>query len=980
MIKKIWLCITAIFLCGMVFYAPSADALSYDPQGRKFNLDSYDITTIKKYGADPARLTEAQKYKYLVKALAAQGYSTERIQQYFADAVKRGEANHSDERSLKQKVNDLAAALGSTWLFDNPVIRKIAHVIYGQFGDDVLDDYDSNKAGYLNQAPIFTETIRAYLSEYKDGCWFCNIFESIYDAINNIVTQVCKKLSKFFLLLLGMGILFLILFKVGRLLFQFQEVDVMQFLNDLFKPLGRAIIAMALLWVFISNNNQTIFYLLTNPVLEVSFRMGEGILDSTLGEVKNLYGSTKTKTDADEVIQKNLSPDWSEVNQKAEEENSTPPDTALGEAPKKMMLLWMKSVSSSFIVGIALGGTFMKVGFKNILIAGGFSMFFSGFCIWLGFWILFVTVPFKLIDPFVRFAFVLALMPLWIILWVFPITQQYTKRAWEMYLSACLLFITLSIMVSIVILLANNVVPDRLYASDARVIPSSISRSDFYQKLVWGENLKATRYASMGCGMITNAIAFLAMGSAILSAAATIANSFIGGGGNVQTNVGDGVASSATRAAGVGVSMAKSVGKVAWWGGSKAVGMAKKYRDSRSSGARSGSADVPGGVPGDGPGVSPGGGPGGDSPPPVNPPAVLRGKKGDKGPDGRPGERGRPGENGPDAPDQEREGLSGSSGSTQIPTPTEAGRLAAERENELYELQGNPEAKNALLSSVRGNERRALVDMDQAIQRGNLSNTHRQALREAIIKDAQISAAAQPAAKQALEHEAALLRSLDNPSARDALLKSVGKSERRVLTDMEQGLKRGEDVKSYRETLQRAIMSDMAEAAVVQDPASAGALPRPLSEVSPERMRAIQGLAKEEGSAGNLRRLAQDVSFIEQSMGLSREDFKQAIEKHEWQTDSRKMQSFAGSLFDAKGRTIGTETVVTDMLKGTYMSGIGIRDTVKQIAQDTARGRETDLNDRTLSSSLNELSQQVATVQSQKTSDESRRHDDDDAV
>ena len=841
--------------------------------------------------------------------------------------------------------------------------------------------------------PIFKNTLNEYFAENEDACWFCNIFGEIYDAINTLTTEVFNELAKVFIYLMGAGILFLLLFKIGRMLVQLQDVDVMQFLNDLFKPLGRAIIATALLGVLIASNTQTIFYLLTTPVMEISLRMGEGILANTLGEVTKFQQETSTR--ADSVVTDSLKPNWEPINQKAEEENSTPPDTALGEATKMMLVQWLKSVSSSFIVGIALGGTFMKIGFKYF-VSGGFSMFLSGLFIWFCFWVMYLTFPFKIIDAFVRIVFVLMLMPLWVVLWVFQSTQQYSKRAWDMFLSSCFLFVTISIMIAIILMLVNNVVPNTLYGDDAQHV--SIDRSTFYSELLQGHNDYVKHYISLGCGMITNTLAIMAMGGSLLAAATSIANAFVGGGANIQTNVAAGITGTTMRVGGLTWSVTKAGAKTVAWGGSKAVRMARWFRDSRrsSTGTAGGGETGGGGDPGGG---APGGGgrpPQPPSPPP-NPPIVLPAETGDTGEDGRQGEDGHTGGSGRNATAQGGGGSAGgsrdstrssdSSGSVHIPTLAEAGRLAAERENELYEYQRNPTAKNDWLEYCGGkNERQALVAMDQAIQNGNVSNTHRQALKEAIIKDAQIEARNISALNKSLKDERLLLRTMDNPAARDAFLNSVGRNERQALINMEQGIRRGENIDSYGASLHEAILRDMGQTgretttpivqegtvtAIAQEPASAGALPRPLSEVSPERMRAIQGLAKEEGSVGNLRRLAQDVSFIEQSMGLSREDFKQAIAKHEWQTDARKMQSFAGSLFDAKGRTIGTESVVTEMLKGTYMSGMESRDTVKQIAQDTARERETDLNDRTLSSSLNELSQQVAAVQSQKSSDKS---------
>ena len=443
----------------------------------------------------------------------------------------------SDEPTRDDLINSMAGETallentqeGGTGLVGDGVIQ--AHVQ----GEDT--DTTNRIASYLQgvkngNSSVFTRSMLEYLLHNAKACWFCDVFKTIYKAINTLATNIFNKMAKAFLNLMGVGILFLILFKVGRMLVQLQDVDLMQFLNDLFRPLGRAIIATAMLTVLVASNSQTVFYIVTNPILDVSLKLGGSILETTLGKVEYLY---TTGTDVDSVITKSLNPDWSTVNSQYETENKTPASTALGEATQNMLVEWLQSVASSFMVGIAIGVTFMKVGFSKFF-TGGFSMLLSGLFIWGGFWILYLAFPFKIIDAFIRLAFVLTLMPLWIVLWVFPVTQQYSKRAFEMFLSSCFLFITISIMISLILMLINHVVPDPLYGEGG----ASIRRSEFFNELIADHNENALKYVNIGCGMIMNAIAFTAMGGALLSAAGTIANSFIGGdGASVKANIGD---------------------------------------------------------------------------------------------------------------------------------------------------------------------------------------------------------------------------------------------------------------------------------------------------------------------------------------------------------------------------------------------------------------------------------------------------------
>ena len=133
---------------------------------------------------------------------------------------------------------------------------------------------------YSSRGSVFKTVFITYLAEYKDACWFCDLFAGktnttytnktgitedeaqslydpyqnpglsvdemrkhneettaanwdkkttysggIYDAINVMTKNLFNEMATDFLTLLGIGILFFILLKVGKMLVQFQEVD-----------------------------------------------------------------------------------------------------------------------------------------------------------------------------------------------------------------------------------------------------------------------------------------------------------------------------------------------------------------------------------------------------------------------------------------------------------------------------------------------------------------------------------------------------------------------------------------------------------------------------------------------------------------------------------------------------------------------------------------------------------------------------------
>ena len=79
-------------------------------------------------------------------------------------------------------------------------------------------------------------------------CWFCDLYKTLFDIMNKLATNVATSLRNDFLVLLGVGLLFYLAFKIGSTVVKLQEVDLMQFLGELFKHMGRAMIAAAFLF------------------------------------------------------------------------------------------------------------------------------------------------------------------------------------------------------------------------------------------------------------------------------------------------------------------------------------------------------------------------------------------------------------------------------------------------------------------------------------------------------------------------------------------------------------------------------------------------------------------------------------------------------------------------------------------------------------------------------------------------------------
>lgn len=401
-----------------------------------------------------------------------------------------------------------------------------------------------------NPNATFPATLKDWTAS-EGMCWFCPVFETLFKAINNLVTSMSQYMSTFFLNLMGIGILFLIAFKVGRMLVQLQDVDLMQFLGDLFKPLGRAIIATALLGAM-TFSGDTIYHLLIQPIFDVSLFLGEQTMNIA---VANTEVFTATQSSGEVIRQAGGT-----VMEACNYRGTLPDKTVFTSRELQQLICWMRTVSSSLGVGIAIGSTFIKIGFQDFL--DQMNMIIPGILIFIAFFINYVMFPLKLLETFVRLAFVLMLTPLWIILWVFPATVQYTKKAWEMFLGCCLVMISLSVIVAMVIQIMNN-----------SIQPDGLSEQLFIE-LGCGKTDHALKKIETGGMALFILLAFGFMCWSILGTASALAGTFISVGGDLGLE--KGVAQNAVQAGGLAWKGAKTTTRLGWRGTVATSGLIRK--------------------------------------------------------------------------------------------------------------------------------------------------------------------------------------------------------------------------------------------------------------------------------------------------------------------------------------------------------------------------------------------------------------------
>ncbi len=371
-------------------------------------------------------------------------------------------------------------------------------------------------------------------SETDGYCWFCPLFDAVFQACNIMATRIAQQLRNVILMSLGIGVLFFIAFRVGATVIKLQEVDLMQFMGDLFKHLGRAIIAAAIITAGLP-----IFQYIITPFLAYSMNLAISFMNSytfTEGGSGTLYqiasiGVGDLAGDADGVC--------SQYYAVAGQESTT---AALSDDLRLAMKCMLATVSSNLILGMVVGLCVSAVGLLGSYIFPNIQQLGSGAIIFGSFFAIYLAVPFRLIDNLIRLAFVSALMPFWVILWVFPATIQYTKNAWNMFMATCVSFISFGVVIALIMQLLQYMIPDL-----DGILSSLIPGYEFFA------SSKASVFTSNTLLTLGLGIFCKQMLGAPDEFAARITQSY-------AVNVGGGVEQLVTKSAHVGLGMAASFG------------------------------------------------------------------------------------------------------------------------------------------------------------------------------------------------------------------------------------------------------------------------------------------------------------------------------------------------------------------------------------------------------------------------------------
>ena len=378
----------------------------------------------------------------------------------------------------------------------------------------------------------------------NNGCWFCSLFDELFKSINSLTSRLSDVLTQDGLRLLGLGLGFYILFKVLKAVISFGEINPKEFFTDLFMPVLKCLVAVAVL-----ANLGSFYGQIVNPLAELSIGFATEIQ------------SKGSEAGLAPLVQVNQSGNKVESRLGCEESSySTSNKAEFGSGVNNAIQCFLQMASFSLIQYMALGATFICDSFvMGYKVFPHWSMLLVGLCLFIGTFGIFLSFPFKLVDGMFRLMFVSALMPLWVVLWVLPQTREYSKKAFDMFLNVLVTFIVLSVILLMCLTILGAALGDLA------------NNQDFWKLMMDGKTKKALEMIDWSSGTFFTMVAMTFLALSLVGKTESFVSAFVGG----STGGGMGSALEGMAMAGVGLvgsKIAKPIAKEAASATGKAIG------------------------------------------------------------------------------------------------------------------------------------------------------------------------------------------------------------------------------------------------------------------------------------------------------------------------------------------------------------------------------------------------------------------------
>ena len=313
---------------------------------------------------------------------------------------------------------------------------------------------------------LFATILQLFIEEGGAGCWFCPLFRKAFETINTITTNLYYNMQEVFVMLLALGGGFWLLWIVLQFLLVLHGPNVGEFITNLFKALGKILIAAWLLYT----PAPFLFGIIVDPVVLVATNLSHEIMSASgmnpLREFKITYPSCekypncKVSKSAENYLCNPVpaaDPMFTDAERSTAEKRVK---KALSPEIYNSFTCYLKTVSMSLITNMAAGAVVTNYGFyKGPWYLGklNFQALLIGVILELCYLIYFLMVPFKLIDLLVRLGFIFIMLPFFVVCWVFPATKGYAKKGWDMMISCLFTLLCLTVFIIIGLSLLEGV-------------------------------------------------------------------------------------------------------------------------------------------------------------------------------------------------------------------------------------------------------------------------------------------------------------------------------------------------------------------------------------------------------------------------------------------------------------------------------------------------------------------------------------------
>lgn len=280
------------------------------------------------------------------------------------------------------------------------------------------------------------------LQDFLSNCVICHFVQLLLDACNSVITEAFNVLSGAggpAVSLLALGLAFWMAWHIGQYFINYKYSDPMEFLSEIGRCWFRTFLIAAFLIV---GTVGVVFDWIVSPIIAGFTDLVFGILNTDLVSFENMDNA---------------------VDYCAIAENEDPLVETSGKALSNQIIASFLCMVQAVYLEVAKGMTIglaiqcYALGQWNFILFSlpDIGAWIIGSIIFLVFLFIAFAFSFRIVDFFLRIAFVLVLLPLLMVAWVFPITRKYTKKGWDLLLNSLVGILAVAIAMIIIVKLCG---------------------------------------------------------------------------------------------------------------------------------------------------------------------------------------------------------------------------------------------------------------------------------------------------------------------------------------------------------------------------------------------------------------------------------------------------------------------------------------------------------------------------------------------